>query len=184
LGRPLLAFASPEVFGIGLLALLLLAAALFIYGSANPEWAGSHSGWDSWPRWVSDAIQWFGPLLGAWGTYRLNTDDKPAWWFPVASALFAGFAWKLLLSFFEHKGKKVGEKVVAQLQEAAAEVAGLNAELRGSQLEGYARTRLIMAFSDGVFEKIARIRAELARILHFVRTSYDPVSIRDLPRVL
>lgn len=153
---PLFALIAPEILGSFFAGLFLAGAILCIVGWTWPEWAARHSGWDSWPKWVGETIQGLGPLVAAWGTYRVATDEKPAWWFPVASALCANFVWKFLLLYFEQKGKG------AELD--------LAAELDRAEREGRAQTRLITALSKCVAAKIGRVRAELAKLGNTQRT--------------
>ena len=153
---PLFAFVAPEVVGSSFIIVSLVAAILFLIGRVSPGWAVRNSGWDSWPKWSGEAAQGLGTLVAAWGTYRVVADEKPAWWFPVATALGASFLWKVLLIYLEQKGKRAVQDLASELDRA--------------EREGRARTRLITTLGECVAGKIGRIRVELGKMGNTQRT--------------
>ncbi len=156
LSHPLFALVAPEVVGISFIGVSLVGLVLFFIGRGSPGWTARNSGWDSWPKWTGEAVQGLGTFVAAWGTYRVVADQKPAWWFPVASALGAGFIWKLLLIYLEQQGKTADQDLASELDRA--------------EREGRARTRLITTLGECVSGKIGRIKAELGKIGNIQRT--------------
>jgi hypothetical protein len=130
-------------------AFCLLAFAAFVAFVASflPPLSSFKTFWEVWTKYASEFVQLGCVLAGGWGTYRVAAEDKGEWWQVVASALVAGFCWKVL-------------QVTADLRNRSA-TKNLKAEADRAERELDRQTRLLTVLGEAVAEKITRVNRSL-----------------------